>query len=106
MVAIVVSSSHLLHLYGVGWQAIRGIRLAAHIELKNTWNHNDRLRPISILEHCELEGFCAIDKKSAAVALIVLDYPIAPAVFSDQEERRSSTRLRRGRFRMFHGTSP
>jgi hypothetical protein len=55
----------------------------AHIELKNTWNHNDRLRPISILKHCELEGFGAIDKKSAATALIVLDYPMAPAVFTD-----------------------
>jgi hypothetical protein len=85
MVAIVVSSSHLLHLYGVGWQAIRRIRVAAHIEFKNTGNHNDRLRPISILKHCELEGFGAIDEKSAVVALVVLDYPIAPAVFTDQE---------------------
>jgi hypothetical protein len=85
MVAIVVSSSHLLHWYGVGWQALLRTSLATHIEFKNTRHHNDRLRPISILEHCELEGFCAIDEKSAAVALVVLDHPIAPAVFTDQE---------------------
>jgi hypothetical protein len=94
MITIVVASSHLLHLDGVGWQAMRRTRLAAHIELKNTWNHNDRLRSISILKHCELECFCAIDKKSAAASLIVLDDPIAPAVLADQEERRSGTRLR------------
>jgi hypothetical protein len=85
MVAIVVSSSHLLHWYGVGWQALLRTSLAAHIEFKNTGNHNDRLRPISILEHCELEGFGAIDEKSAAIALVVLDDPMAPAVFTDQE---------------------
>jgi hypothetical protein len=106
MLAIVIASSRLSLVYGVGWQEMRWGGLAAHIEFKNTRNHNDRLRPISILKHCELEGFGAIDKKSAAAALIVLDYPMAPAVFTDQEERRSSTRLRRGRFRMFHGTSP
>jgi hypothetical protein len=106
MVAIVVASSHLLHLYGVGWRALFRTSLAAHIELKNTWNHNDRLRPISILKHCEFEGFGEIDKKSAAAALIVLDDPIAAAVFADQELRQSGTRLRRGRFRMFHDTSP
>jgi hypothetical protein len=106
MVAIVLASSRLSLVYGVGWQEMRWGGLAAHIEFKNTRNHNDRLRPISILKHCELEGFCAIDEKSAAVALVVLDDPIAPAVFTDQEERRSGTRLRRGRFRMFHDTSP
>jgi hypothetical protein len=105
MVAIVVASSHLLHLYGVGWRALFRTSLAAHIEFKNTWNHNDRLRPISILEHCELECFCTINKKSTAPALIVLDYPIAPTVFSDQEERNSRTRFGGGRLNMFLDTS-
>src|SRR5664280_3636098 len=106
MVAIVVASRHLSHFCCVGWQAMRRTGLAAHIELKNTWNHNGRLRPISILKHCKLECFCAIDKKSAATALIVLDYPISPAVFTDQEERNSRTRFGRGRLNMFHDTSP
>jgi len=103
---IVVASSHLLHLYGVGWQALFRTGLAAHIEFKNTRNHNDRLRPISIFKHCKLEGFCAIDKKSAATALIVLDNPIASAVFSDQEVRNSRAWFGGGRLDMFHGTSP
>jgi len=103
---IIVASSHLLHLYGVGWQALFWTSLAAHIEFKNTRNHNDRLRPISIFKHCKLEGFCAIDKKSAATALIVLDDPIAPAVFSDQEERNSPTWFGGGRLDVFHDTSP
>jgi hypothetical protein len=106
MVSIVVASSHLLHFYGVGWRAPFRTSLAAHIEFKNTRNHNDRLRPISIFKHCKLECFYAIDKKSAAAAQIVLDDPIAPAVLSDQEERKSRTRFGRGRLDMFHDTSP
>jgi hypothetical protein len=85
MVSIVVASSHLSHLCGIGWQAMFRTSLAAHIELENTRNHNDRLRPISILKHCELECFCAIDEKSTAGALLILHDPIAPAVFTDLE---------------------
>src|SRR5271169_5990883 len=106
MGAIAVALGHLLHLHGVGWQALFRTGLAAHIEFKNTWNHNDRLRPISIFKHCKLEGFCAIDKKSAATALIVLDDPMAPAVCSDQEERNSPTRFGGGGLDVLHDTSP
>src|SRR5664279_4033726 len=104
MAGIVVALRHLSLLCGVDWQAMCWSGIAAHIEFKNTRNHNDRLRPISIFKHCKLEGFCAIDKKSAATALIILDDPIAPAVFTDQEERNSHTWF--GRLNMFHGTSP
>jgi hypothetical protein len=61
---------------------------AAHIELENPGNHNDGLWTISILKHCELEGFRAVDKKSAAAALFFLDHPISVAVLTDQEVRR------------------
>jgi hypothetical protein len=106
MVIIVVASSHLSKLWDVVRQMVGRSGLAAHIEFKNTWHHNDRLRPIAILKHCELECLGAIDKKSAAAALIVLDYPIAPAVFSDHEEWNSRTRFGGGRLDMFHDTSP
>jgi hypothetical protein len=105
-VAIVVASSHLSHLCGVGWQAMRWARLVAHIELENTGNHNDCLGTISILKHRKLEGFCAIDKKSTTNALLVLHDPISPAVLTDQEERNSRTRFGGGRLKMFHDTSP
>jgi hypothetical protein len=59
---------------------------AIRIELENARNHHDRLRPISILEHCELECFCAVDEKSAANALLILNDPIPPAVFANQKK--------------------
>jgi hypothetical protein len=106
MVIIAVASSHLSQVWDVVWQMVGRSGLAAHIEFKHTWHHDDRLRPIAILKHCELECLGAIDKKSAAAALIVLDYPIAPAVFPDREERYSRTWFGQGRLDMFHDTSP
>jgi hypothetical protein len=106
IVTVVLASSHLLHFYGVGWRAPFQTGLTAHIEFKNSRDHNDRLRPIPILKHCKLESFCAIDEKSTTIALLVLNDPIPPAVFSDQKERNSRTRFGRGRLDMFHDTSP
>ena len=99
MVCIVIASGSppLARGVGVKRQVMHGGRVAAHIEFENARNHNAGLRPISIFEHCELEGFGAINEKSAAVALFFLDNPVAPAVLADQEERRSRTRLYRGR---------
>jgi hypothetical protein len=108
MVAIVVASGHLSLLHGisVGWQAMRQAGLAANIEFKNSRHHNDRLRSISILKHCEAERLGAVNEKSATSAALVLDDPISPAVFADQKERNPRTRFRGGRLDMFHDTSP
>src|SRR5450759_2771602 len=95
----IVASGDLSLALGVGVlrRAMGYGRFAAYIELENTGNHDDGLGTISILKHCVLEGFRAIDKKSSAAALLFLDYPVAPAVLADQEERSSRTRLYRGR---------
>ena len=105
MGTIVVASSPMPHQSDVRWWRLR-IWLAAHIELKNAWNHNDGLWPIAVFKHCELECFGAINEKSATNALLVLNDPISPTVFSDHEERNSRTRFGGGRLDMFHDTSP
>src|SRR5476651_622671 len=105
--ADIVASGDLSFARGVGVErrAMGDGRLAVRIELENTGNHNDGLWTISVLKHCVLEGFRAIDKKSAAAALLFLDHLVSPAILADHEERRSGARLRRGRFYMFHDTS-
>ena len=47
-------------------QLMHGTRVAAHIELKNTRNHNDGLGPMSIFEQRETERFCTADEEAAA----------------------------------------
>ena len=45
---------------------MRGDDIAVHIELENAGHHDDRLRVVSILKHCELESFCSIDETLAS----------------------------------------
>jgi hypothetical protein len=59
---------------------------------------------ISILKHCELESFRAIDEKSTAEASLVLDYPVPSAVLTDEKLQRPRTWNCRGRFSLFHDT--
>jgi hypothetical protein len=51
---------------------MRCARLATHIEFENTRNHDNGLRPISVLEHCKPERLGTIDEESAAEATLVL----------------------------------
>ena len=55
-------------------------RLATHIEFENTWNHDDGVRTISVLEHCKTEGLGTIDEESAAEAALVPNNPV-PRLF-------------------------
>jgi hypothetical protein len=64
---------------------------AVQVELQNTRNHDDRLRPVSILKHCEAESLGAVTKESAAGALFVLDHPVTSAIPADPETRRIQT---------------
>jgi hypothetical protein len=77
-------------------------RATAHIELENSWYHDDGLGPVSVFEEGEPERFCAIDEQAATTVLLVLNNPIAVAVLSNKEEGRS----RRGRFLFVHDTFP
>ena len=43
-------------------QLMHGTRLAAHIELENTRDHNDGSGPMSIFEQREPERFYAVDE--------------------------------------------
>jgi hypothetical protein len=76
---------------------------SSHVELQNAGNHDDGLRPVSILEQRKPEGSRAINKQPAAEATLILNDPIALTVFADQEKRRYRMRLRRARFGLSHG---
>jgi hypothetical protein len=90
----------------IDWQMMRRGDIAIHIELENAGHHDDRLRLISILKHCELEGFRTIDEQPATEASLVLDYPVPSAVLTDEELQRPRTWNGRGRFSLFHDTFP
>jgi hypothetical protein len=61
------------------------VRPAIGIQLENAQDHDDRLRTVPVLEHCELEGFGAIDEQTAAKPLLILHDPMAEAVLADAE---------------------
>jgi hypothetical protein len=87
-------------------QLMHGTRVAAHIELKNTRNHNDGLGPMSIFEQRETERFCTADEEAAAKMLLVLNNPVSLAVLTDEKKGRFRLRSRRGRFLLAHDTFP
>ena len=74
-------------------------QLTTHIEFENTGNHDNGLRPISVLEHCKPERLSTIDEESAAEAARVPNNPFSSAVLANEKERRSRTR---GRLDLFH----
>jgi hypothetical protein len=76
------------------------------IEFENPWNHDDRLGPISVLEHREPQRLRTVDEQAAAKMLLVLNNPVAAVVPTDKEEAMSQAGYRRGRFRLAHDTSP
>jgi hypothetical protein len=87
MVAIVIASGDPSFGCGVGVRRKlmgRG-HVAAYIELENAGDHNDGLRPITILKHCEPERLNAVDEKSAAGTFFVLDDPVTSAIPADPE---------------------
>jgi hypothetical protein len=85
---------------------MHGARVAAHIELKNTWDHDDGLGPMSIFEQRETERFCTADEEAAAKMLLVLNNPVSLAVLTDEKKGRFRLRSRRGRFLLDHDTFP
>jgi hypothetical protein len=82
----------------VARQLRRCARLATHIEFENTWNHDDGVRTISVLEHCKTEGLGTIDEESAAEAALVPNNPVPSTVLANEQERSSRTRRRFGWF--------
>jgi hypothetical protein len=60
-------------------------RPAIDVQLEDAGDHNDRLRAVPILEHCELQSFRTIDKKTAAEPLLILHDPMAVTVLADAE---------------------
>jgi hypothetical protein len=79
-------------------QLRRCARLATHIEFENTWNHDDGVRTISVLEHCKTEGLGTIDEESAPEAALVPNNPVLSTVLANEQERSSRTRRRFGWF--------
>src|SRR5712692_2452496 len=79
--------------------------LAAHVELENSRDHDNGLRTVPVLEHCKFHCFSAVDEQAAKKTSLILDDPVAAAVFANQEERGRPT-TRRGRFTFVHDTSP
>jgi len=69
-------------------------QLTTHIEFENSGNHDNGLRPISILEHCKPERLSTIDEESAAEAARVPNHPVSSAVLANEKQRRSRTRGR------------
>jgi hypothetical protein len=60
-------------------------RLAAHVELENSWDHDHGLRAVAVLEPGKFQGFRSVDEQAAAKADLVLNDPVAAAVPADQE---------------------
>jgi hypothetical protein len=56
------------------------------IQLEHSRDHDDRLRAVPVLEHCELEGFSSVNEDPAAEPLLILHDPIAVAVLPDAEQ--------------------
>ena len=70
----------------VGGDILCGGVAAANVEFQNTRDHDDGLRPVAILEHCEFEGFSFVDEEAAAEPLLILHDPMAVAVLPDAEQ--------------------
>ena len=68
--------------------------LTTNIEFENTGNHDNGLRPISVLEHCKPERLSTIDEESAAEAARVPNNPVSSTVLANEKQRRSRTRGR------------
>jgi hypothetical protein len=81
-------------------------RLAGHVELENSRHHDNRLRPVSILEHDKFDGFGAINKQTPTKTMLILCDPIPTTVSADAEQPRLRRCPGRGRFRLNHDTSP
>ena len=64
--------------------------LATHIEFENTWNHDDGVRPICVLEHCKTKGLGTIDEESAAEAALVPNNPVPSTVLADEQGAKFS----------------
>jgi hypothetical protein len=77
-----------------------------YIQLEDSWDNDDGLRTVAILEHGEFEGFSSVDEDPAAEPFLILHDPMAVAVLPDAKQTRMRRGLRRGRFGFIHGTSP
>ena len=86
----------------VAQQLTRCARLTIHVEFENTWDHDNGVRTISVLEHCKPERLGTIDEESAAEAALVPNNLVSSTVLANEKERRSRTR---GRFDLFHAIS-
>jgi hypothetical protein len=71
---------------GVGGDMLGRGRRVVYIQLEDTRDHDDGLRPVPILEHCEPEGFSPVDEEAAAEPLLILHDPMAVAVLPDAEQ--------------------
>jgi hypothetical protein len=71
---------------GVGRNLLSRVRRAVDIQLEDSRDYDDGLRTVSILEHCELEGFGSIDEQPAAEPLFIPHDPMAVAVPADSEQ--------------------
>jgi hypothetical protein len=58
-----------------------------HVQFENARHHDHGLRPMPVFEHCELQGFSAVDKEAATKAVLILDDPTSVAVFANPEQR-------------------
>jgi hypothetical protein len=72
--------------WDIGRDMPGGVRRIVDIQLEDSRDHDHGLRAISILEHCELEGFSSVDEKPAAEPLLILHDPMAVTVLPDAEQ--------------------
>jgi hypothetical protein len=61
-------------------------RIELDIKLENPRDHDDGLRAVPILEHCEFESFGFVDEEAAAEPLLIPHDPMAVAVLPDAEQ--------------------
>jgi hypothetical protein len=59
---------------------VSGRGFAAEVELENAGNHDNGLRPLSVLKHCKPDRLGTIDEESAAKAARILNNPV-PRLF-------------------------
>src|SRR5580658_5609532 len=81
-------------------------RIAAHVEFKNSGNHDGSLRSISVLGTRETERRIAINEKAAVNSLLVLNHPVSPVVLANHEMRWPQPRGRLGLLCLCHRRSP
>ena len=65
---------------------MRCARFTIHIELQNTGNQDNGLRPIAVLKHGKPERLGTIDEDPAAEAALVPNNPVPPAILADHKE--------------------